>query len=81
MVVVFRNNSFTNESNIYFVSYEDLCSKNNAILKTILNSIGIEFDSQNLLINKNSGLQEFKENDLVQEANKIYENLREMSFK
>ena len=67
--------------NIYFVAYEDLCSKENIILKKIFNSIEIDIDTENLLINKNSDLKKYEDNHLLQEANQIYANLRERSIK
>ena len=67
--------------NIFFVSYEDLCLKNNSILNKIFNLIDLDFSKQNLLINKNSKNDKFEENRLIKQANQIYEKLKENSIK
>lgn len=67
--------------NIFFVSYEDLCLKNNSILNKIFNLIDLDYSKQNLLINKNSKNDKFQENRLIKQANQIYEKLKENSLK
>ncbi len=67
--------------NIFFLSYEELCSKNNSIINKLFNSINLDLPKENSLINKNSQSNNLKKTKLIKEANLIYEKLKEKSFK
>ena len=67
--------------NIFFISYEDLCEKNNMTLNKIFNLIDLNFSEENLLINKNTQDNKIIENSLIKEANIVYKKLKDKSFK
>ena len=74
--------NFKNQSNVIFLSYEDLCLENSNSFRKLFELLEIDFNEKNTLMNKNSkSINFFNNHELLKKSKEIYNNLSLISLK